>query len=109
MNPIEQNAAPELVPGPARITDRQVEIMTATLCEAVLNIKEYAGDDAPAATALLIRAMVKQVSKLNEAVAASNEKSIRRVSPRFLGWFRAAARRAVGRDKRSGRMPLGDK
>ncbi|WP_186120544.1 hypothetical protein [Burkholderia gladioli] len=76
MNPIEQNAAPELVPGPARITDRQVEIMTATLCEAVLNIRTHAGEDAPEVIGKLISAMVKQVGRLNDAIAAPAEPEV---------------------------------
>ncbi|WP_186257384.1 hypothetical protein [Burkholderia gladioli] len=68
MNSIEPNGA--LAP---RITDRQVEIMTATLCEAVLNIRAHAGEDAPEAIGKLISAMVKQVQHLNAEVEAANE------------------------------------
>ncbi|MCQ0032552.1 hypothetical protein [Burkholderia glumae] len=61
--------------GAAPITERQVEIMTATLCEAVLNIGERAVDDAPAAIDKLVAAMVKQVRRLNEAVGQAREPS----------------------------------
>ncbi|WP_186121464.1 hypothetical protein [Burkholderia gladioli] len=82
MNPFDTGALPppprpdhqpRLVAVPRGITDRQVEIMTATLCEAVLNICTHAGEDAPAAIGNLIGAMVKQVQHLNAEVEAANE------------------------------------
>uniref|UniRef100_UPI0021BED011 hypothetical protein n=1 Tax=Burkholderia multivorans TaxID=87883 RepID=UPI0021BED011 len=54
-----------------RITDRQVEIMTATLCDVVAN-KKLPPDEAQALVGELIGAMVKQVTRLNEAVEAAN-------------------------------------
>ncbi|WP_197419300.1 hypothetical protein, partial [Burkholderia sp. BDU5] len=54
-----------------RITDRQAEIMTAALCDVIAN-KKLPADEAQAVIGELIGAMVKQVTRLNEAVAAAN-------------------------------------
>ncbi|WP_244097681.1 hypothetical protein [Burkholderia anthina] len=54
-----------------RITDRQVEIMTETLCDVVAN-KKLPADEAHALVGELISAMIKQVTRLNEAVAGAN-------------------------------------
>ncbi|WP_186108748.1 hypothetical protein [Burkholderia gladioli] len=84
MNPFDTSALPprashqppRLIAGPRGITDRQVEIMTATLCEAVLNIRTHAGEDTPAVIGKLISAMVKQVQHLNAEVEAANEEKV---------------------------------
>nr|WP_232356595.1 hypothetical protein [Burkholderia multivorans] len=54
-----------------RITDRQVEIMTATLCD-VIATKKLPPDEGKEMVGQLIRAMVTQVSRLNEAVAKAS-------------------------------------
>ncbi|MDC6130799.1 hypothetical protein PPH41_23310 [Burkholderia gladioli] len=63
---------PGLIPGSARITDRQVEIMTATLCDAIA-FQKLPIDDPQHAIGELIGAMAKQVGRLNEAVVAPVE------------------------------------
>ncbi len=73
LSPRAPDQQPRLIAGPRGITDLQIEIMTATLCEAVLNIRTHAGEDAPAAIGKLISAMVKQVQHLNAEVEAANE------------------------------------
>ncbi|WP_174959651.1 hypothetical protein [Burkholderia aenigmatica] len=57
-----------------RITDRQVEIMTTTLCDVIASDK-LPPDDTQQAIAVLIGAMVKQVTRLNQAVAVANDPS----------------------------------
>ncbi|WP_349252988.1 hypothetical protein [Burkholderia cenocepacia] len=54
-----------------RISDRQVEIMTATLCDVVAD-KKLPADEAHALVGELIGAMIKQVTRLNEAVEGAN-------------------------------------
>jgi len=58
-------------PGAPRITDRQIEIMTATLCDVIASNK-LPPDEGKEAVGLLIRAMVTQVSRLNEAIAEAS-------------------------------------
>ncbi|WP_131753705.1 hypothetical protein [Burkholderia vietnamiensis] len=77
MKPISDITDPPLRPARAgvhRITDRQVEIMTSTLCDAVAGTK-LPPEDARQAVGELIGAMVKQVTRLNQAVAVANDPS----------------------------------
>lgn len=72
---------PGLIPGPARITDRQVEIMTATICDVIAN-KNLPPDEGKEMVGQLIRAMVTQVSRLNAAIARGIDEVIPRASPK---------------------------
>ncbi|MGU2444409.1 hypothetical protein ACTXHA_28750 [Burkholderia cenocepacia] len=77
MKPISDITDPPPRPARAsfhRITDRQVEIMTATLCDAIATNK-LPPDDTQQAIAELIGAMVEQVTRLNQAVAVANDPS----------------------------------
>ncbi|MCA8014639.1 hypothetical protein QZM42_29400 [Burkholderia vietnamiensis] len=62
-----------------RITDRQVEIMTATLCEVIAN-KNLPPDEGKEMVGQLIRAMVIQVSRLNAAITCGVDEVIPRAS-----------------------------
>lgn len=62
---------PRLIAGSRVITDRQVEIMTATVCDVIANCKFKPGHGDEAVGAL-ISAMVQKISMLNSAVEAAN-------------------------------------
>lgn len=73
MKPIADITDPP--PRPSRgqqITDRQAEIMTATLCEAICSAGRVTAENAADAAPALITALVVQVSNLNEAIADAN-------------------------------------
>ncbi|MBN6728767.1 hypothetical protein [Burkholderia multivorans] len=55
-----------------RITDRQVEIMTATLCDAILRAGKITPQNVHEAPAHLVGAMITHVKRLNEAIEAAN-------------------------------------
>lgn len=70
VNPMSTKEVPRTaVTTRRRISDRQVEIMTTVLCDVIANCRIQA-DVAPVAMPALIRAMVTQVSRLNEEVAS---------------------------------------
>ncbi|MDN7895852.1 hypothetical protein QZM82_06545 [Burkholderia cepacia] len=72
VNPMSTKETPRTaVTTRRRISDRQVEIMTATLCDVVANEK-LPPDEAQALVGELIGAMVKQATRLNEVVEAAN-------------------------------------
>ncbi|HDR8930296.1 hypothetical protein [Burkholderia vietnamiensis] len=80
VNPTNPKEAPRpLVTTHRRITDRQVEIMTATLCEVVAN-KNLPPDEGKEMVGQLIRAMVIQVSRLNAAITCGVDEVIPRAS-----------------------------
>ncbi|MCA7959482.1 hypothetical protein LGM14_18450 [Burkholderia multivorans] len=61
------------------ITDRQVEIMTATICDVIAN-KNLPPNEGKEMVGQLIRAMVTQVSRLNAAVTYGVDEVIPRAS-----------------------------
>lgn len=98
MKPIETNAAaPQLTRGAAPITERQVEIITASLCEAIAD-RKFARGRADETIPALIGTMVEQVGRLNEAVAAADMEVDRRVPLTPPKLCRAFRRQAEGRD-----------
>ncbi|WP_242460812.1 hypothetical protein [Burkholderia cenocepacia] len=55
-----------------RITDRQVEIMTATLCNAILQAGEITPQNVHEAPGHLIGAMITHVTRLNASILDAN-------------------------------------
>ncbi|UEC01222.1 hypothetical protein [Burkholderia vietnamiensis] len=80
VNPTSTKEAPRTaVTAHRRISDRQVEIMTATLCEVIAN-KNLPPDEGKEMVGQLIRAMVIQVSRLNAAITCGVDEVIPRAS-----------------------------
>lgn len=68
-----------------RITDRQAEIMTSALCEVIFRAGRVTAENAADAAPALIKALVVQVSNLNEAIADANSGVTARVSSTSRG------------------------
>lgn len=82
VNPTRTKEAPRTaVTTHRRISDRQVEIMTATLCDVIAN-KNLPPDDGKEMVGQLIRAMVTQVSRLNAAITQEIDEVILRALPK---------------------------
>lgn len=65
-----------------RITDRQVEIMTATLCDAILRAGKITPQNVHEAPAHLVGAMITHVKRLNASIAEANDGLSRSAFPR---------------------------
>ncbi|WP_186200840.1 hypothetical protein [Burkholderia gladioli] len=69
--PLPRDPAPRLMRGPARITDRQVEIMTATVCDVIAN-RKYSKAHPDESVDALIGVLVAAVRSLNAEVEAES-------------------------------------
>ncbi|WP_124825425.1 MULTISPECIES: hypothetical protein [unclassified Burkholderia] len=86
VNPTSTKEAPRTaVTTHRRISDRQVEIMTAAICEVICGAGHVTAENAADAAPALIKAIVVQVSRLNEAIADANSAATARASSKSRG------------------------
>lgn len=83
VNPMSTKEAPRTaVTTQRRISDRQVEIMTATLCDAILRAGKITPQNVHEAPGHLIGAMITHVTRLNASIAEANDGVSRSAFPR---------------------------
>ncbi|WP_081056187.1 ClpX C4-type zinc finger protein [Burkholderia vietnamiensis] len=79
------SSRPTREPNPLRITDRQIEIMTAAICEVICGAGHVTAENAADAAPALIKAIVVQVSRLNDAITDADSAATARASSKSRG------------------------